>query len=240
MNLLLVTPAQVLARDGAVDRVALDARQREHVLTVHRAALGDPLRVGERDGRLGVGEVVVLSPDRIELAVTWQRPPPPRQDLVLLLALPRPKMLRRLLQMVCTFGITELVLLNSYRVEKSYWQTPWLAPGEIEHQLQLGLEQAGDTVAPRITLVPRFKPFVEDELPARLQGRSGWVAHPGVASPCPDRLTTPGLLAIGPEGGFIPYELARLAEAGLQPVALGQRILRVETAVAALLGRCLS
>jgi len=44
-------------------------------------------------------------------------------------------------------------------------------------------------------------------------------------------------LAIGPEGGFIAEEIASLAKVGFQPVVLGPRILRVETAVAAILGR---
>lgn len=44
-------------------------------------------------------------------------------------------------------------------------------------------------------------------------------------------------LAIGPEGGWIPYEVELLAKAGLTPVQLGDRILRVETAVTAMLSR---
>ncbi|EPN13307.1 16S ribosomal RNA methyltransferase RsmE [Pseudomonas syringae pv. actinidiae ICMP 18804] len=44
-------------------------------------------------------------------------------------------------------------------------------------------------------------------------------------------------MAIGPEGGWIPYEVDLLRQSGLQPVQLGERILRVETAVTALLAR---
>jgi RsmE family RNA methyltransferase len=50
-------------------------------------------------------------------------------------------------------------------------------------------------------------------------------------------VTEPVTLAIGPEGGWIPYEVDLLNKAGLQPVQLGDRILRVETAVTALLAR---
>ena len=155
----------------------------------------------------------------------------------LLLALPRPKMLRRVLQTVAAMGVPKLVLLNSYRVEKSFWQTPFLEPSAIREQLILGLEQARDTVLPEVVIEKRFKPFVEDRLPQLAAGTCGLVGHPGDFPPCPRAISEPVTLAIGPEGGWIPYEVDKLAAAGLQPVQLGDRILRVETAVTALLAR---
>ena len=70
-----------------------------------------------------------------------------------------------------------------------------------------------------------------------MQGTRGLVGHPGDYPPCPRGLDEAVTLAIGPEGGWIPYEIDLLANAGLQPVQLGARILRVETAVTALLAR---
>ena len=49
----------------------------------------------------------------------------------------------------------------------------------------------------------------------------------------------PWAILIGPEGGFIPYEVEALQRAGCEPVSLGPRPLRVEQAVPALLGRLL-
>ncbi|HAB91342.1 MAG TPA: 16S rRNA (uracil(1498)-N(3))-methyltransferase, partial [Pseudomonas sp.] len=100
-----------------------------------------------------------------------------------------------------------------------------------------GLEQARDTVLPEIILAKRFKPFVEDELPAMAANTRGLIAHPGDYPECPRALSEPVTLAIGPEGGWIPYEVELLSQAGLNPVQLGERILRVETAVPALLAR---
>ena len=157
--------------------------------------------------------------------------------LTLLLALPRPKMLKRVLQTVAAMGVPRLVLLNSYRVEKSFWQTPFLEPEAIREQLLLGLEQARDTVLPEVSIEKRFKPFVEDRLPAISAGTLGLVGHPGPYPACPRAVEQHVTLAIGPEGGWIPYEVEKLAAAGLQPVQLGERILRVETAVPALLAR---
>ncbi|MCY1424949.1 RNA methyltransferase, RsmE family [compost metagenome] len=134
-------------------------------------------------------------------------------------------------------GVAKLVLVNSYRVEKSFWQTPFLEPEALREQLVLGLEQARDTVLPEVIIEKRFKPFVEDRLPTIVAGTLGLVGHPGNYPACPRGLDEPVTLAIGPEGGWIPYEVNLLAKAGLAPVQLGERILRVETAVPALLAR---
>ncbi|HWV10810.1 MAG TPA: 16S rRNA (uracil(1498)-N(3))-methyltransferase, partial [Pseudomonas sp.] len=165
------------------------------------------------------------------------QPAPAKLPLTLLLALPRPKMLKRVLQTVSAMGVPRLVLLNSYRVEKSFWQTPFLEPEAIREQLILGLEQARDTVLPEVIIEKRFKPFVEDRLPALVGDSLGLVGHPGDYPACPRAVEQPVTLAIGPEGGWIPYEVEKLQEAGLHPVQLGERILRVETAVTALLAR---
>ncbi len=245
MNLITFTSEDLIAPDTLV----LRDRRLQHLLTVNRPEIGSLLKVGELGGMIGQGEIIALSPEQATLRIRRDTPPPPKREMVLVLALPRPKMLKRILQMVVTLGVTELVLINSFRVEKSFWQSPWLSEAAIAEQLRLGLEQAGDTVAPRVTLAPRFKPFVEDDLPTLMQGRQGWVAHPAKQANGPQegsaetrRLspsTKPKLLAIGPEGGFIAYEIEKLQAAGLICCDLGPRILRVETAVAVALGQLL-
>ena len=133
--------------------------------------------------------------------------------------------------------LKELWLINSYKVEKSFWQTPWLQEPALHDNLVLGLEQARDTLMPKVHIRKLFKPFVEDELPALLAGKQALVAHPGSAQPCPVHLPGPAALCIGPEGGFTDYEVDKLQQAGCQAVHLGQRILRVETAVPVLVSR---
>ncbi|WP_095167300.1 16S rRNA (uracil(1498)-N(3))-methyltransferase [Pseudomonas sp. Irchel 3H3] len=233
MNLLLLEEADFIAPD----RVVLRDRRLTHMQEVHRCEVGDSLRVGRIGGLMGAAQVLRLEPGEAELQVSLDQPPPAKLPLTLILALPRPKMLRRVFQTVATMGVPKVVLVNSYRVEKSFWQTPFLEPEAIREQLILGLEQARDSVLPEIVIEKRFKPFVEDRLPAIVEGTLGLVGHPGNHPPCPRGLTEPVTLAIGPEGGWIPYEIDLLGKAGLQPVQLGERILRVETAVTALLAR---
>nr|WP_305127521.1 16S rRNA (uracil(1498)-N(3))-methyltransferase [Stutzerimonas zhaodongensis] len=221
----------------AADRVVVRDRRLTHIQEVHRAEAGESLRVGLLGGGMGVGRLVRLEQAEAELTVELTQAPPAKLPITLLLALPRPKMLRRVLQTAASMGVPRLVLLNSYRVEKSFWQTPFLEPHAVREQLLLGLEQARDTVLPEVILEKRFKPFVEDRLPQLVKGTRGLIGHPGDYPACPRALDEPVTLAIGPEGGWIPYEIEKLTAAGLQPVQLGERILRVETAVSALLAR---
>ncbi|ETN92278.1 16S ribosomal RNA methyltransferase RsmE [Gammaproteobacteria bacterium MOLA455] len=232
MNLLLLKPDQITQQVAAVD-----GRQLEHLLGVQRVAVGDSVRVGVIDGLMGQGIIKTLSAEQATLEISLDTPPPSATPVRLILALPRPKMLRRTLQSVAAMGVKEIYLVNSSRVEKSFWQSPFLQPEALEEQMILGLEQAQDTLMPKLYMRKRFKPFVEDELGEIIQGSRALVAHPVTEVPCPISCESTVTLAIGPEGGFIPYEVELLSSVGFEAVHLGPRILRVEVAVPALISR---
>lgn len=236
MNTLLLAPEELgAARDGIV-RLAADRRV-AHVRTVHRATVGTVLRAGVVGGRLGTATVTRVDDDGLDLALVLDRDPPPPVPLVLVLALPRPKVVRRVLQAVATLGVKRLCLVAAWRVEKSYWESPLLAADAVRAELVLGLEQGGDTVLPTVTLHRRFKPFVEDELPAIAAASRRLAAHPPAADGCPRAVAGAVTLAIGPEGGFTDYEIGALGRQGFEAVSLGPRVLRVEQVLPALVGR---
>ncbi len=234
MNLILLFPDDFVK---GTNRVRLTGRRRDHVLTVHRAAVGDELCVGIVNDRIGTGKVTAISESVLEMDVRLERQPPPKLPLTLILALPRPKVIRRVLRSMSSMGVQRIILLNCSRVEKSYWQSPLLAPDAIQEQLVLGLEQSRDTVLPEVMLRPLFKPFVEDELPGLIKGTLPLVAHPTASAECPRNVNEPVTLVVGPEGGFIPYEIEKLVAAGCSVVGAGERVLSVETAVPALISR---
>jgi 16S rRNA (uracil1498-N3)-methyltransferase len=217
--------------------VRLTGRRLQHMRDVHRVAVGESLTVGVANGRIGRGTITVLADDAVEMDVTLDRDPPRSLPLTLILALPRPKVLNRVIASASSLGIKRIVLLNAWKVEKSYWSSPRLAPENLRTQSILGLEQARDTVLPKIETRRLFRPFVEDELPAIADGTRALVAHPNAAVPCPRDVQEPVTLVIGPEGGFIDAEIASLERIGFTPVSIGERILRVETAVPFLTSR---
>jgi 16S rRNA (uracil1498-N3)-methyltransferase len=233
MNLILLFEADF----AGPDLVRLTGRRAAHVIKVHRAAAGDSLSVGVAGGRVGRGRVTGIEEDRVEMRVELDSDPPKPLDVTLVLAVPRPKVLNRAIASIASLGIKRVYLINAWRVEKSYWKSPRLTAENLEAQAIAGLEQARDTILPRIELRRFFRKFVEEELPSLSAGTVALAAHPYANEPAPRHVRGPLTLAIGPEGGFIEEEIDSLERAGFVPVTLGARVLRVETAVAALVGR---
>lgn len=234
MNLVLFSEADFIGENLIAIR---DRRRLEHITHIHQIKLGDTLKVGLINGPIGNGEVALFNQAEIHLTITLTQASPKPLPVTLVLALPRPKMLKRTLQTLATLGVKKIYLINSYRVEKSYWQTPLLDETAIKEHLLLGLEQGCDTQMPEVHLIKRFKPFVEDDLQTIVGETRALVAHPYTDLPCPAQIDYAITLAIGPEGGFIPYEINLLEKCGFTAVNLGERIMRVETVVPYLLGR---
>lgn len=243
MNCLLL-PAQNFLSDAArLDKAYIDdVSQIRHIQTVLQATVGDTLKIGRLGGHLGSAVIEHMTSDHIQLCdVELITPPPPKLEVTVILALPRPKVLRRLIMDMTTLGVRDIVLINSYRTQKSYWQSPMLA--RLDEFVLEGLQQGVDTIAPRITLEKRFKPFVEDKL-ADMMTHRAVVAHPySEQSFAQNRQQhaseLPGVVCIGSEGGWIDYEVALLAAQGCEAVHIGSRILRTEAAVNAILGQWL-
>jgi RsmE family RNA methyltransferase len=229
VNLVLLEPHE-LRVDGTA---LLEGRRAAHVFAVLRARAGDRIQAGVVGGRMGDAELLAVSATEVRLRPALDRAPPPPSPVSLLLALPRPKILRKVLQATASMGVKRLVLLGSYRVEKSYWASPHLEADAIRGELLLGLEQGRDTVLPEVRLRRFFKPFVEDELAATFPEPARLLAHPAGAPPL-EEVPAPGpraAIAIGPEGGWTPYEAEELHRRGFAPFSLGPRVLRVDAAV---------
>jgi RsmE family RNA methyltransferase len=231
VNLILLEDADF----GTSGVARLTGRRARHVREVHQAVVGDELTVGRVGGQIGKGQVTASTEGEVILQVKLEHSPPAPLGIDLLLAIPRPKILRRVLQAAASLGVKRIVLLNSYRVEKSYFDSPLLAPAELRENLVLGLEQGRDTILPAIQIERLFKPFVEDRLDELWPRTRRLIAHPvadaGIAPDAGGRTDELAVVAIGPEGGWIPFEVEMLEGRGFQRFSLGPRILRVDVAV---------
>jgi RsmE family RNA methyltransferase len=236
MNLVLLREADWIDAQS----VLLRGRRAVHLREVLGASVGDVIRVGLLGGAWGQGCVEAIAPGEVQLTVSLGNEPlPPRHRFDLVLALPRPKMLRRILRTVAEFGVANLHLINSARVEKSYWQSPLLQPEQVEAALIAGLERSRDTILPLVHLHRRYRPFVEDQLPELCGDRPCWITDPGASRSLADTPAVPAVVMIGPEGGFVPFEVELAQAVVAQPVHLGSRILSVDTALPAVLAQAL-
>ena len=236
MNIILLSSKDHWLDDHSV---LLRDQRAIHICDVLKSTVGDHLRVGLRDGLQGHGEVTSIQDGVVQLSVELHDPPPPRHHFDLVLALPRPKMLRRIFRAVAEFGVQNLYLINSARVEKSYWQSPLLQVDAIDQALVAGMERSRDTIAPRVHLCPRFRPFVEDQLTEICAGRPCWIADLEAPVALSDCSTTPAVVMIGPEGGFVAFEIQLAEKTIAKRVNLGTRVLSVDTALTTVLAQAL-
>lgn len=235
MNFLLLEPEEV--GDDAL--CVVRGRRAEHLRTVLRAEVGDTLRIGVVDGALGEGSLEHLDDREARIRISLGKPPARLSD-TLLLAVPRPKVLMRMLSHAAAMGFARIVLFRSWRVDKTWMQSRAFDRDVQREQLVLGLEQAGRTQLPEVLRFDLFKPMVEDDLPRLDLPQTRFVAHPYAATPTHQLQLgkeQPFALAIGPDGGFLPYEVDKLTATGFHATSCGPHALRTETALAALWGQ---
>lgn len=235
MNILLLEPHEL---DGAGVATLRD-RRAQHAHRVLHATPGQELAAGLLGGSLGTATVRHCDADQLVVATRFDRPAPLATD-ALLLAVPRPKVLLRLLEHAAALGFRRIVLCRTWRVEKSHLQSTAMDPAIQGEHLRFGLEQAGRTYLPTVQFFPLFKPMVEDALDGLDLPQLRFVAHPRATTSTAELQLPRGsavTLALGPEGGFLPYEVDQLALHGFLPVHCGPHPLRTESAFSVLAGQ---
>lgn len=236
MNLILLDETALRDEDMAV----LTPAQSRHVREVLRARKGDSLRIGRLNGPLGTG--ILMDEAHTLLHCDWQATPP-RPQLDLLLAMPRPKVMRRLWPVLASLGIGKIWIIQAAKTEKFYFDSHVLSPALIHDTLLEGLAQAQDTWFPEVHIQRRLDVLLQDPALGANQYAVRLLAHPDAGAPDLRTLlpslpqTGRMLLAIGPEGGWTAREAERLQTHGMTPVSWGHgRTLRTDTACIVLLG----
>jgi 16S rRNA (uracil1498-N3)-methyltransferase len=235
VNLILLEPDDI----NAAGDVALSGARATHLLEVLRVEAGHQVRVGVVDGPRGTATVQTIGDETVALRCELEAETPPRPNVDLLLAVPRPKVLRRLWAQIAALGVGQIILTNAEKVERNYFDTHILTPETYRPLLIEGLQQTRDTRLPVVSIHRQFKVLIEDQLDALFGSGLRVVADPSAATPLTDvaRSGTAErmLLAIGPEGGWNAFELGLLQAHGFQPAGMGPRTLRTDTACVALL-----
>jgi len=214
----------------------------KHILDVLHGEVGQTLKTGEVDGPVGTGEIVEIvrgeSAALVRVRIDHsERGLEPCFDLVL--APPRPRVMKRLVPQLASLGVGTIVLVGAKKVEKDFWGATLLKEENYRPLLVDGLMQSGTSALPRLETRRNFRAFVRDELDAMFPTANRVVAHPYGASARGASAADGGrlLLAVGPEGGWTDEEVELLESRGFARYSLGRRILRTDTALVALVAR---
>ena len=235
MNLILLEQEEVTPEGTVV----LAGGRADHILNVLRVEPEHVVRVGIINGGSGVATVMTVADRTVSLRCRFDTPAPARPPVDLLLALPRPKVMRRLWAQLAALGVGQIILTNAARVERHYFDTHVLTPDCYRPLLIEGLQQARDTRVPPVSIHKQFRVLVEDHVDAMFPTGVRVVADPRCETRLGDVVRQhPGervLLAVGPEGGWNDFESKLLTTHGFHPVGIGPRTLRSDTACVALL-----
>lgn len=224
MNIIIVERDEI--RDGKVFLCGARAR---HVREVLQKQRGDTVRLGVLNGPLAEATIIAQDGDRLTLLCAFQeepRPDPVGVDLIL--AMPRPKVMRRLWPQLTALGVGRIRVVNAEKVERYYFDSTALNEEAIRTACIEGLQQCGCTRLPDVSIHMELKPLIEDQLTEYVDKR---IAVPGaVGGLHEESMSDRVLLAIGPEGGWTSYERELFRCNGFREVGMGTRILRSDTA----------
>ena len=258
MNRILLEKGEI---DGGV--ATFGGARAEHVLGVLHGEVGQVLKTGEIDGPIGTSVITKISrlPSQVSspsVTVSCSHAEQSLQPWVdLILAPPRPRVMKRLLPQLAAMGVGRIFLVGAKKVEKDFWGATLLKEENYRPLLVDGLMQAGTSILPTLETRRNFRKFVKEELDGLWPAATRIVAHPygadstrifanmanaresfaEIRSIREDSRSEAVLLAVGPEGGWTDDEVALLEEHGFARYSLGSRILRTDTATVALLAQ---
>ncbi len=241
MNLLILTEDD--RADGDIFIVA--GNRLRHIIGVLGASVGDSLEVGLVDGPVGRAIVRAIEKERIVLKCQWLEDV---QDTVpaidIICALPRPQTFKKVLQVSATMGVDRVHFINANRVEKCFFSASVTRPERIRQYLEKGLSQGKRTRLPKVSINPRFRCFFEEVVPRLESDEQGKAVKLVADLECESYLNGSLLegaeriiIAIGPEGGWVPFELEIMQSQGFEKFKLGNWPLRTENALVATLAQ---
>lgn len=235
MNMLLIDPAELLAPDSA----KVKGPRAHHLVHVLRVAPGATIRLGLLNGPRGQGQVLTANDEAVELRCFWDVAKPNVPPVDLILAMPRPKVMKRLWAQLAALGVRRIAIVNAERVERFYFDSHVLSPPFYRPLLIEGLEQSETTFLPEVRVEKQLKVFIEDDLKiwtdAGVRLAADVAAKQSLPEAWPAELAERAVLAVGPETGWSDYERDMFVRHGFRFFTAGRRTLRADTACVALL-----
>ena len=109
MNIVLITPEQAQSEIWSIQ----SSRQLQHLHQHLAVKVGDQLKVGIRGGARYLTEVIAVTADEIQLKALVSQAVPEKLPVTLIVAMPRPKVLRRLIMDSVTLGVENMIVVDT-------------------------------------------------------------------------------------------------------------------------------
>ncbi len=209
---------------GDATDVVIEGTEGHHLATVLRVRSGEALSLADDTGTVFQARVTDLGKRQVTVEVTdaFQMPSDlPR--LTVVQSLPKGRKMEEIVQRLTEVGVDRLVPVHTARSIRQLKGEK--ADKVADRWAGIALAAAQQSRRARLMRIDPVSPWP-------LLGGTGVVLYEGAEVPLSVALadlpaTDEIVLAVGPEGGF---ELREVEESGLAPAALGQTILRTETA----------
>lgn len=235
MNLMIIEKHEI---DGQ-NLIVLSGKRFKHLKNILRCEVGSFVEVGLLGGEVGKAQVLELTSKNITLKCSFLKTfLSLESELDIICALPRPQTLKTLLQISAAMNVRDIYIISSNRVEPCYFNASVMEPEKMRKHLIKGLSQGKNTRLPKVHVYKQFKNFISKTMPTFCD-QDGCQTSKFLFDPYAENMIESKqlgdrkhiVIAIGPEGGWVPFECDFMKEHGFDSCRLGPWPLRVEHAV---------
>jgi 16S rRNA (uracil1498-N3)-methyltransferase len=224
MNIPFFYSAELHASD--TDHV-LDEAASRHCVQVLRRAVGDPVALTDGKGACVRGVITVADKRKCKVSFTamdYQERPAPRLGIGIGFTKQSARM-EWFVEKATEIGISDIYPLDCARGERAR-----INYQRLDHVLIAAMLQSQRVYLPKLHPPQTMPQMLEEGSHYRRRFIAHCIAGPKVSLPAALPPAEDVLVLIGPEGDFVPEEIA-LAQAGeFLPLSLGESRLRTETA----------
>ena len=237
MNIIILTEKDLVEKK----RYEVGDDRFIHIKNILKSDVGDVVEIGLLNSSIGTAKILEINETKVLLEIiSFTAKIATSHKVDIICALPRPQTLKKVLNTCATMGVSNLYLIRSEKVEKSYFHSPLLNEENYTKYLIEGLSQGKRIDLPKVTIHNKFKVFFENDFGKIRNNSNCLLAHPDAENYL-NKIELDNskniLLAIGPEGGWNDFEINLMEKKGFIKYKLSENILRVENAVTAALSQ---
>lgn len=212
-----------------------------HAARVMRVQPGDSVVLFSGDDRESLGTIVSVGRKQVTVELAPAQVVSRELDyfIHLAIALPKGDRAKNMIEKLTELGVARITPLHC---ERSQYEVSEAAIDKLRRAVIEACKQCQRNRLLQIDHGQSFSSFLREHEQAEVDSHQSidLIAHPGghsFAATLESQGSNAACILIGPEGGFTAEEVDAAVKHGWQRISLGERILRIETAAAAIAAR---